>query len=81
MQHMPVSHYEHHVIAGHVHSIFQLRGRSHQRLRLPCFYITDTMTLLPSFGEFTGGQAVQLLPASRTFITNGTGIWPLRTYQ
>jgi uncharacterized protein len=64
-----------HVMAGHVHPVFQLQGLGRQRLRLPCFYITDKMTLLPSFGEFTGGHAVQVVPASRTFITDGTGLW------
>ncbi len=66
-----------HVIAGHVHPVYQLQGLGRQRLRLPCFHITDKMTLLPSFGEFTGGHAVQVAASSRVFITDGTGIWPV----
>ena len=77
LRHTPGSDAKHHVIAGHVHPVFQLQGRGRQRLRLPCFHITDTMTLLPSFGEFTGGHAVLVTPSSRTFITDGTGIWSL----
>ncbi len=67
----------HHVIAGHIHPVFQLQGMGRQRLRLPCFYVTDDMTVLPSFGEFTGGHAVNLTPSSRVFVTDGTGVWPV----
>ena len=66
---------KHHVIAGHIHPVFRLQGRGHQRLRLPCFHVTDKMTVLPSFGEFTGGHAVQLTPSSRIFVTDSTGVW------
>ena len=64
-----------HVIAGHVHPVFQLQGLGRQRLRLPCFHVTDQMTVLPSFGEFTGGHAVEAMPSSRIFVTDGTGVW------
>ena len=77
LRHTPAVHATHHVIAGHVHPVFQLQGRGRQRLRLPCFYITDQMTLLPSFGEFTGGHAIQQIASSRTFVSDGSGIWPV----
>lgn len=66
-----------HVIAGHIHPVFQLHGRGRQRLRLPCFHVMDQMTVLPSFGEFTGGHAVQVMPSSRIFVTDGAGVWPV----
>ena len=75
LRHTPALDACHHVIAGHLHPVFQLQGRGRQRLRLSCFHITDKMTLLPSFGEFTGGHTVQVTPSSRTFITDGEGIW------
>ncbi len=79
LRHMPVRHVAqqsaHHTIAGHIHPVFQLQGRGRQRLRLPCFHVTDDMTVLPSFGEFTGGYAVDLTPSSRIFVTDGTGVW------
>ena len=77
LRHTPAMHATHHVIAGHVHPVFQLQGLGRQRLRLPCFHITDTTTLLPSFGEFTGGHEMQATSASRTYITDGQGIWPV----
>jgi DNA ligase-associated metallophosphoesterase len=69
----------HHVIAGHIHPVFQLQGRGRQRLRLPCFHVTDDMTVLPSFGEFTGGHAVEITPSSRIFVTDGCGVWPVQS--
>ena len=75
LRHTPAIDPAHHVIAGHVHPVFQLQGRGRQRLRLPCFYLTHKLTLLPSFGEFTGGHAVQSTASSRTFIADGNGIW------
>lgn len=77
LRHTPASHATQHVIAGHVHPVFQLQGLGRQRLRLPCFHITDKITLLPSFGEFTGGHAVQVTSSSRTFITDSQNIWPV----
>ena len=77
LRHTPAMHATHHVIAGHVHPVFQLQGLGRQRLRLPCFHVTDTTTLLPSFGEFTGGHEMQATSASRTYITDGQGIWPV----
>ncbi len=68
-----------HVIAGHVHPVFQLSGLGRQRLRLPCFHTTDKITLLPSFGEFTGGHKVELNSSSRIFVTDGNGIWPIQS--
>ena len=76
------AHANHHdtpyVIAGHLHPVFQLQGRGRQRLRLPCFHVTDEMTVLPSFGEFTGGHAVELTASSRIFVTDGGGVWPVQ---
>ena len=83
LRHTPVTHFTldtprnntHHIIAGHIHPVYQLQGLGRQRLRLPCFHVTAQMTVLPSFGEFTGGYAVQAMPASRIFVTDGTGVW------
>ena len=86
LRHTPTTHHaderdpplgSRHVIAGHIHPVFQLRGRGRQRLRLPCFHITDHMTVLPSFGEFTGGHPVEVMHSSRIFVTDGAGVWPV----
>lgn len=65
------------VIAGHEHPVYRLQGRGRQRLRLPCFTLTDDTMVLPSFGEFTGGHAVDAAPARRVFVVDGATVWPI----
>lgn len=77
LQHHPQPHPTHHVIAGHVHPIVRLQGKGRQRLHLPCFFHASTHTILPSFGDFTGGYPVNMTEAKKVFVTDGTGIWPI----
>jgi len=42
------------IISGHIHPGVNLKGKGKQRLRLPCFSISDQQIILPAFGEFTG---------------------------
>ena len=79
LRHTPALHAGYHVIAGHSHPVFQLNGKGRQRVRLPCFHCTDEITVLPSFGDFTGGHCVDAESGSRIFITDGSGVWPVRT--
>ena len=73
--HAPAVHPGHHVLAGHIHPVYELKGVARQRLRLPCFIVDAHATLLPSFGDFTGGY--QMAPAGDkgVFVTDGTLIW------
>jgi len=48
---------EGYVIAGHVHPVFHLRTQR-ESLRLPCFLLGITRTILPAFGAFTGGHSL-----------------------
>lgn len=77
LRHTPARQAGYHVVAGHTHPVFQLRGKGRQRLRLPCFHNTDDMTVLPSFGDFTGGYLIETEPGSRIFVTDGNGVWPV----
>ncbi|MBA3695313.1 MAG: ligase-associated DNA damage response endonuclease PdeM [Methylotenera sp.] len=77
LQHIPKAHLTHHVIAGHLHPTFVLHGKGRQRLRLPCFYHEAAFTLLPSFGDFTGGFQIDVAKAKKVFVTDGTEIWPV----
>lgn len=74
-QHSPMPVENYHVVAGHIHPSFLLHGKGHQKIRMPCFHHTAGLTVLPSFGEFTGGYRVEVVSDSRVFITDGTGIW------
>ena len=43
----------HFYISGHIHPGFVLEGK-HERLRLPCFAVSDQQIVLPAFSMFTG---------------------------
>ncbi|MEO5862727.1 MAG: ligase-associated DNA damage response endonuclease PdeM [Burkholderiales bacterium] len=77
LRHTPARHAGSYVISGHVHPVFELNGKGHQRLRLPCFHSTDEIMVLPSFGDFTGGYQVQTGHSSRIFVTDGNSVWPV----
>jgi len=77
LQHEPLPHPSHPVLAGHVHPVYVLRGRARQRLRLPCFLIDVQVSLLPAFGEFTGGWLVEPSLGARVFVAGGGQVWAL----
>lgn len=41
-------------ISGHTHPGVIINGRAKQRIKLPCFEISETQLILPAFSEFTG---------------------------
>ncbi|MDF0731205.1 ligase-associated DNA damage response endonuclease PdeM [Pseudomonas entomophila] len=75
LQHEPTPNPSYPVLAGHVHPIYLLRGKARQRLRLRCFLIADTVSLLPAFGEFTGGWQVEPRPGTRLFVAGDGQVW------
>lgn len=77
LQHEPTAHPEHPVLAGHVHPVYLLRGRARQKLRLPCFVLDARLSLLPAFGEFTGGYTVAPGDETRVFVTGDGQVWAL----
>ncbi len=58
-------------LAGHRHPCVVLRGRAHERLRLPCFHFGAAVGVLPAFGAFTGMHAVRPAPGDRVFVIAG----------
>ncbi|SDE17735.1 putative phosphoesterase [Paracidovorax valerianellae] len=73
--HHPQPHATLHVLAGHVHPAVVLRGRGRDALRLPCFSVEAGLTVLPAFGEFTGGQTLPGGPERRFFAVGGGRVW------
>jgi len=47
------------IISGHIHPGVKLKGKGKQKLRLPCYSISDHQIVLPAFGEFTGLHIIQ----------------------
>ena len=77
LRHTPVAMAGFHVIAGHLHPVFHLHGKGRQRLRLCCFHSTNELTVLPAFGDFTGGHVIENTIGSRIFVTDGGGVWSI----
>lgn len=77
LQHEPDAHATHHVLAGHVHPVYRLRGKGRQSLRLPCFQIGTQVSLLPAFGAFTGGFAVEQANDRRIYVIGDQQVWPV----
>ena len=77
LQHEPDAHPSHHVLAGHVHPVYRLRGKGRQSLRLPCFVIGVRVSLLPAFGAFTGGHRVEQDNDRRIYVIGDHDVWPV----
>ncbi len=77
LQHEPDAHPSHHVLAGHVHPVYRLRGKGRQSLRLPCFVISARVSLLPAFGAFTGGHRVEQDNDRRIYVIGDHDVWPV----
>lgn len=77
LQHEPQPTPGYHVLAGHLHPAYRLRGRGRQSLRLPCFVLGEEVSLLPAFGSFTGAMEIRRQPGQRIFVIGDGGIWPL----
>jgi len=75
LQHEPDPHTTHHVLAGHVHPVYRLQGRGRQSLRLACFYVGETVSLLPAFGGFTGGFAIEKTPDTQIYVVGDGAVW------
>ena len=75
LQHIPKPHITHHVIAGHIHPTYRLLGKGRQSLILPCFHHESALTLLPSFGDFTGGFVMDKKLNTKIFVTDSQCIW------
>ncbi len=54
-----------HVLAGHVHPCVRLYGAAYDSVRLPCFWLQPALTILPAFGEFTGGARIERAAGDR----------------
>ena len=55
------------VLAGHLHPCVSIGGRAHDWQRLPCFWFSERVGVLPAFGAFTGMQAVRVRRGERAF--------------
>jgi DNA ligase-associated metallophosphoesterase len=64
----------HYVLAGHVHPAVRLSGPGRQYARLPCFWVRDTVIVLPAFGDFTGTGIIEPAGNDRVFAVAGESV-------
>jgi len=65
------------VLAGHVHPVFAMQDYDGSTVRAPCFVFDDARrpcAILPSFGSFTGGHAMDREQDRRVFVSTGTKV-------
>jgi DNA ligase-associated metallophosphoesterase len=55
-------------IAGHIHPSVKLEGVGRQKIKLSCFFCSDTGMILPAFGDFTGTYSLQPKKGNRIFV-------------
>jgi DNA ligase-associated metallophosphoesterase len=65
--HHPEPSPEGYVLAGHLHPAIRLHGRGRQSLRLPCFWVGESVAVLPAFGGYTGLADISPSPNDRVF--------------
>jgi uncharacterized protein len=52
--------------SGHIHPMVRLSGRA-DSLRLPCFWLGESVGVLPAFSRFTRGRTIQPAPADTVY--------------
>ncbi len=77
LRHEPAESAEAFTLAGHLHPGVVLSGPGLQRERLPCFWLTARMLVLPAFGSFTGLAPVWPEPEHRIFVVAEDEVLPV----
>ena len=66
----------HWVLAGHLHPTVTLHGPARDRQRLPAFWRSEGLLVLPAFGAFTGGSPQAAPAGADCFAVGGGRVWP-----
>ncbi len=67
-QHFPAGVAGCYALAGHLHPGAILSGGGHQNLKLPCFWFSRQIGVLPAFGSFTGTSPIQPQRGDRIYV-------------
>ena len=65
------------VLAGHLHPTVTLNGPARDRQRLPAFWRSEGLLVLPAFGAFTGGSSQRVPAGADCFAVGGGRVWQL----
>lgn len=75
LSHEPVELAGNHVLSGHWHPSFRLNEGIGSGVRMPCFYFTENMAVLPAFGIFTGTHSVVPKRRDRIFLVGPDAVF------
>lgn len=64
-------------VCGHIHPGIFLRGKARQSIRVPCFYKSKNLLILPSFGNFTGFALVNPKEKDQIWAIAGEKVIPV----
>lgn len=64
-------------ISGHIHPGVFIKGKGKQRIKLPCFQVTQNQLILPAFSLFTGLNTRQSLQNCKNFCFTDDGIFEI----
>jgi DNA ligase-associated metallophosphoesterase len=64
-------------ISGHIHPGVFIKGKGKQRIKLPCFQMTENQLILPAFSLFTGLNTRQSLKKCTNYCFTDDGIFEI----
>lgn len=64
-------------LGGHLHPCVSVGGRTHDWVRMPCFWFTPEFGVLPAFGSFTGMQTIRAGKQERVFAATPQRVFEL----
>lgn len=76
-QHEPGEDDRGHVVCGHIHPCYRLIAGRNDTVRAPVFWFGKRCSVLPSFGQFTGGYTVTPEKADRLFMVGPDCVLPV----
>ena len=71
--HHPAPVTDKYVLAGHLHPAYRLSGRN-DAVRLPCFWFSPSVGVLPAFGDFTGARVISPQTGDRVYVSAGNRV-------
>ncbi len=61
-------------IVGHIHPGTVLSGMGRQSIKLPCFYLTESVMIIPAFGVLTGLYSMDKSAAAKIYAVLPDGV-------
>ena len=78
LRHHPADDPRGYALCGHVHPAWRLSRRRGAGARVPAFWFRPGHAVLPAFGEFTGGYAVEARAGDRVWAAGPDRVVPVR---